>query len=228
MTFRTILNYLDMLRRTGLRRTLKVLRHNSSERYHEHRLGIDTAGTIAMAELGIDKPAHREYGPTPFRDFQAMFDRLPIRPGQDVMIDYGSGKGRVLILAAGYPFRRIIGIEFSPALNAIATANIETARPQLVCTDVTTVVTDAREYVVPPDVTVAYFNNPFDRWIFDEVLVQLRASLTAHPRRLHVVLNCPPESKLPEAVAQCGWLCVEHQLGLEADRLCVIAVSQPA
>jgi hypothetical protein len=228
MTPRSIAVYLGMIRRIGIRRTLDVLRHNASERYHERRLGIDTAGTLGMQELGIDEPGHGEYGPTPFRDFQSMFRRVPIRPGQDVLIDYGSGKGRALILAANYPFRRIIGIEFSQALNDIAERNVAAARGHVRCEDVTTVVTDARQFVVPPDVTVAYFNNPFDRSIFEGVLAQLRASVTAHPRRLHLVLSYSPDSQLPAAIAACDWLTVEHEFALEADRRCVIATGPPA
>ncbi len=228
MTPRTIAAYLGMIRRIGIRRTLAVIRHNASERYHERRLGIDTSGTVAMEELGIDNPGHGEYGPTPFRDFHAMFSCVPIRPGQDVLIDYGSGKGRALILAASYPFRRIIGVEFSQALNDVALRNLAAARGHLRCDDVATVVTDARQFVVPPDVTVAYFNNPFDRAIFEGVLAQLRASVTAHPRRLHVMLSYSPDSELPAAIAASGWLTVEHEFALEADRRCVIATGPAA
>jgi hypothetical protein len=227
MTPRTILTYLAMIRRLGVRRTLAVLRHNSSERYHERRLGIDTAGVVGMQELGIDNSGHGEYGPTPFRDFHAMFNLVPIRAGHDVLIDYGSGKGRALILAASYPFRRIIGVEFSKELNDVAETNLAAARQHLQCPEVVTVVTDARRFVVPPEVTVAYFNNPFDRPLFEDVLAQLRASVAAHPRRVHVVLSYPPDSLLPPAIAACGWLTVERELALEADRRCIIAASSP-
>ena len=41
-------------------------------------------------------------------------------------VDYGSGKGRVLMLAAAYPFRRILGVEFSESLDRVARDNIAT------------------------------------------------------------------------------------------------------
>lgn len=224
---RTLGNYLGLLRRAGARETWAVLRHNASERFHERRLGIATVGTVGMHELGIDKPGHGEYGPTPFRDFHTMFSLVPIDAGRDVLIDYGSGKGRALILAAAYPFRRIIGVEFSPELNRVAVHNLEAARGRLRCRDVSTVVADAGAYAVPPDVTVAYFNNPFDRVLFEATLAQLHASVTAHPRRLRIVLSYPPDSQLPAAIAACEWLTVEHHLALTADRRCLIAISPP-
>lgn len=61
-----------------------------------------------------------------------MLDRLDIRGAAEVFLDYGSGKGRALIMAAQYPFRRILGVEFSPQLSLIASQNIEWPRRQFV------------------------------------------------------------------------------------------------
>jgi len=40
------------------------------------------------------------------------------------LIDLGSGKGRVLLMASDYPFKRIIGVEFMPELHRVAEGNI--------------------------------------------------------------------------------------------------------
>jgi hypothetical protein len=39
-------------------------------------------------------------------------------------IDLGSGKGRALLMASAYPFKRIIGVEFMPELHRVAQENI--------------------------------------------------------------------------------------------------------
>jgi len=39
-------------------------------------------------------------------------------------IDLGSGKGRVLLMASDYPFKRIIGVEFMPELHRAAQENV--------------------------------------------------------------------------------------------------------
>jgi len=39
-------------------------------------------------------------------------------------VDLGSGKGRVLLMASHYPFKRIIGVEFIPELHQVAQENI--------------------------------------------------------------------------------------------------------
>lgn len=221
----TIAAYMRLLGQVGLRRTLTTLRHRSSERYHERRLGIETEEMVEMRQLGITNPGHAEYAPTPFRDFSAIFDRLEIRANRDVLIDYGSGKGRALILAARYPFKRIVGVEYSQVLNDIAARNIDVARARLRCKDVHSVVADASSYVVADDVTIAYFNNPFHRPLFDKVLERLHASLSANPRKLRLIVNCPPNCQLPDAVKASGWLTIVDEIDLPPDRRCLFAVA---
>lgn len=223
MTPRTVAAYVDMVRRLGVRRTFATLRQRANERYHERRLGIETETIVPMQQLGIDKPGHGEYAPTLFSDFRTIFDRLQIHAGEDVLLDYGSGKGRLLILAASYPFRRIIGVEFSPALNDIALRNLQEARPHLRCGDVRAIVADATTYDVPLDVTVAYFNNPFERPLLESALEQLRASHAARPRPLRVVLNYYAGSPLADALNEASWLTIVDRFELEAGRQCAVA-----
>ena len=44
--------------------------------------------------------------------------------GDFTFIDLGSGKGRVLLMASDYPFKKIIGVEFMPELHRAAQENI--------------------------------------------------------------------------------------------------------
>jgi SAM-dependent methyltransferase len=114
--------------------------------------------------------------------------------GDDVFLDYGSGKGRVLFQAArDYPFQRIIGVELSPELNEIAQANIERNRFRLRCPDVQTVAGDAADHQVPDDVSVIYLYNPFRGTTFARVVDNIVASLDRRPRRLRVVYKSPLE-----------------------------------
>jgi predicted RNA methylase len=46
-------------------------------------------------------------------------------------IDLGSGKGRTLLLAAEYPFERVIGVEYCPQLNEVARSNIPKLRLEI-------------------------------------------------------------------------------------------------
>ena len=46
----------------------------------------------------------------------------------DVFLDLGAGKGRMLLAASRYPFRRVIGVELSDRLAAIARSNVAAFR----------------------------------------------------------------------------------------------------
>jgi len=102
-------------------------------------------------------------------------------------IDLGSGKGRVLLMAADYPFRRIIGVEFMPELHRAAQKNIagysyDRQRRQLI----ESVCTDARDFQFPPEPLVAYLFNPFSEATFAQVLENLRRSVEQSPRPVYI------------------------------------------
>ena len=68
---------------------------------------------------------HSAYQPTEPAAFHQMMDALGTDFSQFTFIDIGSGKGRVLLMAADYPFSRVIGVELLPALHRIAEQNID-------------------------------------------------------------------------------------------------------
>jgi hypothetical protein len=111
----------------------------------------------------------------------------------DVFVDYGSGLGRVVLTAASFPFRRVIGIELSDELTARAAVNIEAARDRIRASRVELQTVDALEWDVPNDLTVAYFYSPFLDDTFEAVIWKLIASVDEHPRPLRILYNFPIE-----------------------------------
>ena len=86
------------------------------------RLGLDT-GRPNMALYPQGGPQNG-YGAVKWRALRGIFGSDLI-DRNDVLLDYGSGKGRVLVwAAASFPLRRIIGVELDPQLHALAEANI--------------------------------------------------------------------------------------------------------
>jgi hypothetical protein len=104
-------------------------------------------------------------------------------------VDYGAGKGRVLLLAAQHPFTRVGGIEFAEELHDNATMNIaQFPRSRMKCRDVECVLDDVVNITPVDGEAVHYFFNPFAPEIFAEVLKGIVASYHARPRRLYVIL----------------------------------------
>ena len=158
------------------------------------RLGIRSTGRLSVERMGLSDPFAEKYAPTDYASVAPVLDYLDIQADQDeVFLDYGSGKGRMLILAAQKPFRRVIGIELSEELNVVAERNIANTRAGLACQEVQVFLADAGAYIVPDDVTVAYFYSPFTGDTLRSVLDNLEASLRAAPRRLRLVFKDPDD-----------------------------------
>ena len=181
----------------------------------ERRAGIRTEGQLTPEELGLSAENQQRYQPSSWLALRRL-----LLPGDvtrdDVFIDFGSGMGRVVFQAAArYPFRRVIGVELSERLHAIAEDNIARTRHRLRCQDVMLVRGDAREYEIPDDVTVVYFGNPFTGPIFDAVVRHLVASVERNPRVLRVLYWNPVEERL---LLEAGFTLVKRIRGMRPTR----------
>lgn len=181
----------------------------------ERRAGISTTGIITPEELGFSSQYRVRYQPSHWRTLYRMLPRDAVG-ADDVFVDFGCGMGRVMYQAAErYPFRRVEGVELSRELLAIADANIERNRPRLRCQDVRLVESDALEYEIPDDVTVAFFFNPFQGPIFEHVVDRLVKSVQAHPRPLRLIYLNPVEEPI---LLRAGFRKVRHLSGLRPGR----------
>ena len=181
------------------------------ERYFEWKLGIATTGFISSEALGYGRPDCHHYEACCYGSISRIMKALDVQKGQDVFVDFGSGKGRVLIFAAMHRFRRVIGIDRSTALNDIARHNVQRARKWMACQDVEVVTSDAAAYALPDDATVMFFAYPFGGEILREVLANIEASLRRAPRRL-LLINHGDDPGYPfgEQFRSCPWL---HRCG---------------
>ncbi len=124
--------------------------------------------------------------------FSEMLDALPVPLDGFTFIDLGSGKGRTLLMASCYPFRRIIGVELLEELHAIALQNMASYRSQRQnCFRIEAHAGDARRFEFPAEPTVLYLFNPFPRHVWREVLANLQRSLAAAPRQVYAVYHNP-------------------------------------
>lgn len=209
---------------TSAQKAVRAL-HELSETANDFRFGIRTAGHIRAAEAGTGDPDANDYAATPYRVFRRIFRRLPAACFKGSLIDYGCGRGRVPVLAASLPFRRVIGIELSEALHREALKNVARARvPRRAKVEILRV--DATKFSVPDDVTAAYFYNPFGRSTTEKVLERIVESLRRRPREFWLLAYNPRvleqefEGKLQTTVLHRGrtvypsarWVIVQAEL----------------
>ena len=169
---------------------------------YERPAGIETTTVVRLADVGLAGSDRVDYEPTPWRVLGRVLQQGEVAE-DDVFIDFGCGKGRVLIQAAAYPFRRIIGVELSSELVETARRNVERSLPTLRCKNIDLVNTDVLDYDIPDDVTVVYFFNPFEGEVFRRVVHKLLASLRRRPRLMRIIYTNPvEENTLLEAGAR--------------------------
>jgi hypothetical protein len=119
-------------------------------------------------------------------------------------IDLGSGKGRVLLMASAYPFKRIVGVEFMPELHHAAQKNVASySNDRQRCRQIETLYMDARDFQFPLEPLAVYLFNPFDEPAFARVLENLRQSITQAPRPVYVAYRFTEHERV---LIEAGWL----------------------
>ena len=155
-----------------------------------------TSATVGWRDrlLGL---LHSPYQPTEPALFHEMLASLmQVNPKVDfrgfIFIDIGSGKGRALMMAADYPFRRILGVELLPELHRVASENIAKYKSDSQqCFTIECLLGDACEFGFPPEPTVLYLFNPLPESGLITMLSNLERSLRQHSRPIYVLYHNP-------------------------------------
>jgi SAM-dependent methyltransferase len=134
------------------------------------------------------------YAPSRKDIFRKAIWSLPIRFEDYAFIDLGAGKGEMLLLAAEYEFRRVVGVEYSETLTAIASTNVRTSTG-LMCKSVECICADAAEFDLSHDPAVLYLYNPFQGKVMDKVVRNIEQSLRVVPRDLWIIYVNPWEHR---------------------------------
>ena len=138
------------------------------------------------------------YVPVRVANARAALRHLPVAdPSRYTFVDLGSGKGRMLFVAAELPFRKVMGVEFAAALHRYATDNIGRYRhSSRRCRDIESVHADAAQFEFPAGDLVLYLFNPFGPELMTRMLRNLERSIKMHPRHVVIVMLWPEHAGL--------------------------------
>jgi hypothetical protein len=164
----------------------------ATHRAQELRHGFRTEGDVALEELGVAAEGRIGYEGSHWIGVRRALARLEVT-AEDVFADFGSGKGPAVLVAAGLPFKRVIGVEISDDLTRAARHNLERSRLKPVAQAVELVTADVLEYEIPHDLSVAYVFNPFTGLMFARFIERLLRSIDLEPRPVRLVYNYPYE-----------------------------------
>lgn len=193
------------LRQQGVTGTIHKLYCQLVDYLFDRRYGIDTRTWARLNQLTIasdNQSKGRAYKPTRVVPLRKLFHAIQsLDPVVDrVLVDFGCGKGRVLLVAAEFGFRAVRGVEFAQELCAIAQSNCAAYQAKTGSkTEFQIVAADVVNYAIHTDENIFFFFNPFDEEILHRVLHQISASLLAKPRKILIIYHNPVKRQTIEA-----------------------------
>ena len=160
----------------------------------DHRVNT-TSGAVGWRDRLLGE-FHSAYQPTDQAFFSEMMEELQRQTNSDLQeftfIDLGSGKGRVLLMASEYSFRRIIGVELLPSLNRIAQENIALYKSETQkCFALDSICGDATSFPLPEGPIVLYLFNPFQEPGLKRTLANLKTHLGSHSSAVYLLYHNP-------------------------------------
>ena len=184
------------IRHTILLNTPKNRSARAADLAFDRRWGTDTSTGEGTRELGYtgDLLIHaKRYDPSSEGMLHQPLAALALDPARYDFIDYGAGKGRVLMMAMELGFRSVTGIELSDRLCESARRNVArfaAQHPGMKPADI--IAANASHHRPTGDFIVAYFYNPFDATIMTEVRTCLERAVDEGARNV-VVIYANPE-----------------------------------
>lgn len=134
---------------------------------------------------------HSPYEPTPYSVLQRLAQTGYIQK-DDLLIDYGCGKGRVSFFFSRETGCKTIGVEYSREIYEQALRNRETFAQK----DRTEFVCENAEHFRAEGASCFYFFNPFSAEILHSVMGQIIASYYENPRRMRLFFYYPSDDYL--------------------------------
>jgi hypothetical protein len=178
----------------------KVPYHEFRTEQWDRRRGVETEGRVFREtfDAGLPNREHAQhYIPTTiwmFRRLMAAMVRAGIKPREFTMVDFGCGKGRVMVMAVEAGFRAVVGVEFHPELARLGSENLRNYRGRR--RGVATLHHgDATAFPIPPGPVVGFLFNPFEGPVLEAVAGNIRRSFAEDPRPMYVAYQFPrPDS----------------------------------
>ena len=157
----------------------------NDEHRWDRKLNISTGGRDGTAE----DSHRRSYEPTPY----AVLERIAesgLVGKQNLLVDYGCGKGRVSLFLSWRTGCRSVGIDFNPRLTGEAERNRQSFAGKA---QVRFFTESAERYEVPSGADCFYFFNPFSAETLRSVLARITGSWYESPRPMRLLFYYPSD-----------------------------------
>jgi len=128
------------------------------------------------------------YEPTHAAVVDEVLDALALDWSRWTFLDLGSGRGRVLLIAAQRPFKRVVGIEVAAGHHRAAHANVKAFGPTVA--PVVLLHGDVQDQPLPDGPLALFLYNPFPDDVLERVLARVgtREAVVAYVRPIHAAV----------------------------------------
>lgn len=179
------------------------------------RYGTNTGGRIPPSQFKTCSSNVRHsvrYQASKARPLKLLLQRLSL-PRDCVFVDVGSGKGKALLIASGFGFKRLIGVEFSRDLCEISRSNIKIFKEKTGCqADISAVESDIDEYDIKNDENIFYLYNPFDEIVMQKFLEKIKRSIDNYERKIWLIYHIAEHDDIA-AESKLFWRATQYTLG---------------
>lgn len=159
------------------------------KKYKIHTLKIDD---LKHEKIESSNLSHASiYQGSNYYLIEKAFEYLKNENANNSIIDFGSGKGRILVVAAYYGFKNITGIDFVERLCKQAEHNIEKIKPLFQESNFKIICIDVSNYTIENSSNVFFFFNPFDEVVMLQVVKNILLSIKNNPRKVYVIYLNP-------------------------------------
>jgi predicted RNA methylase len=166
---------------------------------------FDFNSFVSIADAGTPHTSER-YQPTSRDAFFDLLQKAGVKE-EDVLFDIGCGKGKMLYYASLYGLKRLVGVEYSENLVAIAKKNFS----RLSLASISLYHADASN--LNPDIlkegTVFYLYNPFGMQVLKSFLENLKTSIVLKKRDI-TIIYC--NSLYSEVLTKSGFQIVKNMI----------------
>jgi Putative methyltransferase len=150
--------------------------------------GVETAAEMPLETAGVPladvERGNGIYRPLTEELFRSSLASIRIDASQFTFVDIGSGKGKVMFMAADLPFKRVVGIEYALGLHEVAVRNITAYRSATQkCHDIEAMHGDALQYSLPPGPVLLFTFNALSKEIMREMMIKLDLDAAANRDR---------------------------------------------
>ncbi len=162
---------------------IRKIRWTVQDHYYDKKLGIETSEVLVFKERISLYKDDEAYYPINYYILEKVIDYLKLSD-DDIFIDFGCGKGRVIFFAALEKIKKVVGIELRKELVDIAKRNLHSLK--LNNTPIEIINADAANFNIKNE-TVFFMFNPFGRKTLARVVDNIRESLIVNPRIIRIV-----------------------------------------